>query len=74
MGDNQQILKWNGNALLGWVNVALGGVVLSFSLFGNTGYWMFAGAFCLIIGGLLVSFSGPLKEESVKLNGGKSGN
>lgn len=55
------VVTWNVIAILGWVNVALGLIALMPALFGDAKFYHVGGAFGLVVGGVLVSRSGPLR-------------
>ena len=55
------VTKWNIGSLIGWANIVLGILALLPAALGYGVYFIWGGVLGLLIGGVYVTISGPLK-------------
>lgn len=55
------VTQWNVSAIVGWVSFVMGLIALMPALFGEARFYHLGPVFGLVVGGVLVSRSGPLK-------------
>ncbi len=55
------VTHWNVSAIVGWVSFVMGLIALMPALFGEARFYHLGPVFGLVVGGVLVSRSGPLK-------------